>query len=139
MKLWLCVLALAACGHDDHGNGGGGGNPDGGGSGDGGSGSNGSGADGDVCKADGFHALAWPVTAAQPNGLVIGDFDRDGTPDLAVSTPSNGISVMLGKGHGAYHARLDYATNYTATAIAAGDFDGDGKLDLAVATNGGVA
>ena len=69
-----------------------------------------------------------------PTGIVTADFNGDGKPDLATANPtSNSISVMLGKGSGAF--RLPTNTSLGAvqpTSIAAGDFNGDGSQDLVV-------
>src|SRR5262249_3312963 len=129
MRLYLLALALAACGnsgHGDHPDGGGGGGD--GGNGDGsGSGSNGLG--GDVCKAGGFDVLPWPTTANSPARIVSGDFDRDGITDLAVASSSaQTITVLLGKGHGAFHDMLEYPAAQESGTLAVGDIDGDGKL-----------
>jgi hypothetical protein len=66
---------------------------------------------------------------------VVGDFNGDGTPDLAVAnTGDNTISVLLGNGDGTFqNQQQTYATGLAPLSIAVGDFRGNGRLDLAVA------
>lgn len=79
----------------------------------------------------------------QPMAVTLGDFNRDGQLDLAMSNYSgsggdpaaDGISVLLGSGKGAFGTPVNYnAGGYNATWIASADFNRDGRLDLAVST-----
>jgi len=69
----------------------------------------------------------------------IGDFNDDGTPDLAVANygPSNQrattVSVLLGNGDGTFQLPLSFDAGASPAFAAAGDLDRDGRLDLAVA------
>lgn len=68
---------------------------------------------------------------------VVGDFNGDGKADLAVTT-IDGLSVLLGDGHGNFGAPRLFSFGSTAfflQGIVAADFNGDGKLDLAVTDN----
>ena len=68
-----------------------------------------------------------------PSGIVTGDFNRDGKPDIIVSNSgSSNISVFLGIGNGSFRSRRDFVAGSQPQALASGDFNGDGKLDLAV-------
>ncbi|MGF7183657.1 FG-GAP-like repeat-containing protein [Tunturiibacter psychrotolerans] len=70
----------------------------------------------------------------QPNGVVTGDFNGDGIPDLVVANQNdNTISVLLGNGDGTFRQQTIWATAHTPEAITVGDFNGDGSADLAVA------
>jgi hypothetical protein len=77
-----------------------------------------------------------------PTSLVVGDFNGDGIPDLAVSTvedrPGGGcITVLFGlgaQGNGGFQQAFHLDVPGIPSALVAGDFNGDGKLDLAVAT-----
>lgn len=75
---------------------------------------------------------------AEPNGIVTGDFNRDGRLDLATANVGDGsLSILLADGVSA--GVLHFSTlalpvdGVGPAAIAAGDFNGDGKLDLATA------
>ena len=73
-------------------------------------------------------------------GMVVGDFNQDGKPDLAVmyseninSTETiNGAVISLGNGDGTFQSPVEYPTptDHSALSIVATDLNGDGKLDL---------
>ena len=67
-------------------------------------------------------------------GVVIGDFNGDKKPDLAISNAnSNDVSLLLGKGDGSFQAPVSIPVGTSLIGIATGDFNGDGKPDVAVA------
>jgi hypothetical protein len=76
-----------------------------------------------------------------PIGLATGDFDGNGTLDLAVveyaGTANGRLGIFLGKGDGSFQQSAQYDIGYEPNAAAVADFDGDGNLDVAV-TNQGV-
>lgn len=89
----------------------------------------------------GNYTLAGSVllpNSSSPGKLVAGDFDGNGTTDLAVALKDNAAIIILSNGG---------AMNFTATGtfgvgdeprgLAIGDIDGDGDLDLAVANRDG--
>ena len=93
-------------------------------------------------KDDGTFQAARTVVAARARrtSIVVGDFNGDGVPDLAVAngrTPFTGgpgnIEVLLGNGDGTFQEPLTVATGGRPVSLAPGDFNGDGKPDLAVA------
>jgi FG-GAP-like repeat/Abnormal spindle-like microcephaly-assoc'd, ASPM-SPD-2-Hydin len=89
-----------------------------------------------------------PPTSPVPmaaTGAVVGDFNKDGIPDLAISQASsdyNGfgvVAVLLGKGKGVFQAPIDSNTDGGSGPIVATDFNGDGQLDVAVSNGNGAA
>jgi hypothetical protein len=70
------------------------------------------------------------------SGIVSGDFNQDGIPDIAAmsqgSTGSDGdVAVFLGNGDGTFRGPVDNVLGTFPVSIAMGDFDGDGILDVA--------
>jgi hypothetical protein len=74
------------------------------------------------------------TTSADPTGLVVGDFDGDGIPDIAAAVFGGAtVAILLGVGDGTFPATADeYFAGNEPHAITAGDFNGDEVLDLAV-------
>jgi hypothetical protein len=79
-----------------------------------------------------------------PFNVAIGDVDADGTLDLAiVNSPSSatvagrdGLSVLLGDGHGAFHVAKasPYSLSRYPNLVAIGDLDRDGRGEIAVSS-----
>ena len=74
-----------------------------------------------------------------PRGLTTGDYDGDGSLDLATTFGSLGsaargtIAVLLGNGDGTFETPDEYPSDGVPYSIISADFDGDGELDLATA------
>jgi uncharacterized repeat protein (TIGR01451 family) len=75
---------------------------------------------------------SYPV-GSNPVAIVVGDFNGDSKPDLAVanSTSAN-VSVLLGNGDGTFQSAKDSAAGTSPSTPAVADFNGDNKLDLIV-------
>jgi len=94
-----------------------------------------------------FKAATKIVTGSSPSSVLVGDFNNDGKPDIALANepnpnvlisvtggpPPNSVSILFGNGDGTFQPSIDTPTA-GALALAAGDFNKDGKLDLIVVT-----
>jgi hypothetical protein len=73
-------------------------------------------------------------------GVLTGDFNGDGKPDVAVARNGEGtfssiVSIFLGNGAGGLGPQTTFAAGEGANGLAAGSFNGDGALDLVTANN----
>ncbi len=68
-----------------------------------------------------------------PYGVVAGDLNNDGIPDLVIPNEGSGtFSILLGVGNGTFSPAVNYAGPSLPYAAAIGDFNQDGKPDVAV-------
>ena len=72
-------------------------------------------------------------STASPRGVALGDFNRDGHPDAAVTCADGGIEVHFGDGDGNLRPGSPLRADMLADAILATDLNADGIVDLAVA------
>ncbi len=79
-----------------------------------------------------------PMSAGMGNfadSVAVGDFNKDGKLDIAVSyLQDNDVQVLFGNGGGSFTTGATYAVGNQPFWIASGDFNGDGYPDL-VTTN----
>ncbi|MSP61143.1 MAG: hypothetical protein EXR72_12525 [Myxococcales bacterium] len=68
----------------------------------------------------------------QDYGLVAGDWNGDGTLDVALTSYTDGsVYALLGRGDGTFLVASGNKTNVGATLITTGDYNSDGRADLA--------
>jgi hypothetical protein len=93
----------------------------------------------------GTFALQHIVQAGDgPVFVVVGDFNEDGQPDLAVAdtraaqwNSGTSVSLLLNQGGGTFGPGAGFTVGMQPESEAVADFNGDGHLDLAVANFGG--
>jgi hypothetical protein len=63
------------------------------------------------------------AAGSKPAGVVVGDFNDDGVPDLAVAnTGSNNVSILIGNGDGTFKAAVNYAAGASGWTHCGGRF-----------------
>jgi hypothetical protein len=84
-----------------------------------------------------------PTLTAAPTAVAVGDFNKDGNPDLAVVLSSypnpTPVSILLNKGDGTFTTQpaslaAGLASSDSPNTMLVGDFNGDGKDDVVIAT-----
>jgi hypothetical protein len=77
------------------------------------------------------------TTGTTPDGVVSGDFNFDGRPDLIVANSgSSTVSVFFGLGSGLFSQPVTLQTGATPRGLVSASFTGNGRADLAVADQG---
>src|SRR5262245_49793600 len=76
-----------------------------------------------------------PNSGAAGGSIAVGDFDGDGNVDLAATTYSQSVMVLMGQGDGSFVSAGELPVGADVTSVAVGDFTGDGLLDLGVTSN----
>ena len=82
--------------------------------------------------------VTYNVNAEQALGVVVGDLNNDGKPDLMVAA-FYGISVLLGNGDGTFQSAVVTPFGIGFTSIVAGDVNGDHNLDVVASGQYGLA
>ncbi|WP_051748338.1 FG-GAP repeat domain-containing protein [Nevskia soli] len=80
-----------------------------------------------------FAVHGYGVAAEPGDSLAVGDFNGDGTLDVAEVGQGSGVTVLFNDGKGNLGGAASFATGESPRGVVAADFNGDGKLDLAAA------
>lgn len=82
-------------------------------------------------------SLVDALTNPRPVSAATGDFNRDGVVDLAMAaaTPTNQVTIVLGRGNGTFLPAKGYPTGLDPQFVLVADFNGDSALDLATANS----
>jgi hypothetical protein len=82
-------------------------------------------------------SFAAPIHFDGAWSVAVGDFNRDGHPDVVGPNRDLGnVSVQLGTGEGTFGTTRHFPTGDTPLGVAVGDLNRDGKPDLSVANCG---
>jgi hypothetical protein len=76
-----------------------------------------------------------PFSGGGPTNIAVGDFDGNGTADIAFANGK--VNVLLGDGSGGFAPAPGSPFATAGYAVAAGDFNGNRRSDLAVTTTSG--
>jgi hypothetical protein len=84
--------------------------------------------------------ITYPLIAGA-SSVVTGDLNRDHKLDLVIAgslccSGQGSVSILLGKGTGAFRGAPDFSVGTNPVSIASADFNGDGKQDLVTADQG---
>jgi len=66
--------------------------------------------------------------------VIAADLNRDGKPDLVVSSYPSALTIFLGNGDGTFQSRVYQSFTDFAGHIAVADLNGDSKLDIVLVT-----
>ncbi len=104
----------------------------------------GSGATMAILLGNGDGTFQAPLTYSVPTApyLVLGDFNRDGKLDVAISGGFSGsgeVSILINNGDGTFKSPVNYSISGNVQALAVADLNADGNLDLVVPAGGSSA
>lgn len=88
----------------------------------------------DVASAQ-FETRSSVPIGTSPFVIAVGDFDRDGKLDLAVTSyiSTNSVAILLGNGDGTFRKGSVYAAGSQLSSLATADLRNNGILDLVLA------
>ncbi len=81
---------------------------------------------------------ATDASNTRPDGIVVGDFNKDGLADLAVqNTNGQNVAILINNGQGGFNAPVTYALStsldqWRGQQMAVADLAGTGNLDLVI-------
>jgi FG-GAP-like repeat/Bacterial Ig-like domain (group 3) len=90
----------------------------------------------------GFGAATKYTMNSAPYYLTIGDFNRDGSPDIiSANNGGNNVGVLLNasNGNGTFGSATYYGVGAGSIFANAGDINGDDRVDLTAVTNNGLS
>src|ERR1700722_15048594 len=76
---------------------------------------------------------------AGPYYLTIGDFNRDGNPDIISANGSTSVGVLLGTATGSFQPATYYSLGIASIFATAGDINGDDRVDITAITGNGLS
>lgn len=85
-------------------------------------------------KGDGTFSepIETPLEGKVLRSATVADFNKDGTPDVALASLMSGtVEILLGRGDGSFSLLGSLAVGERPNSVTAGDFDGDGRSDIA--------
>ncbi|MCY1046900.1 VCBS repeat-containing protein [Corallococcus sp. bb12-1] len=85
-----------------------------------------------------IQATLYPFARA-PVDVAAAEITRDGHADFVTVEDTGTVTLMAGKGNGAFHARKKFNVPSGASRVALADATGDGKADILVAGRGFVS
>lgn len=90
-------------------------------------------AQADTCSGLAFGTPSSTGILSAPLAVAVGDFNRDGKPDLVTAGTDGKLSFLAGDGSGGLLTAVLITTLISPVDIVAVDYNRDGKLDLVVA------
>ena len=84
-----------------------------------------------------FGTPAKYAMASGPYYLTIGDFNRDGNPDI-ISANGTNVGILLGSATGTFQPANYYTVGNPAIFATVGDINGDDRVDITAVTNAGL-
>jgi hypothetical protein len=90
------------------------------------------------CSTANFSAPASFPTGQNSESVAIGDFNKDGKPDLVVANSyffTSDVSLLLGDGTGSFGTAKHFSVGREPVFVVVGDFNGDQNLDFATANS----